>query len=99
MGRGGPWKDSAVKANVASDPYLMTGYDRKRLTLSHDRSHGVSIRVEVDITGMGDWMPYHTFDVSGGATVKHEFPASFAAYWVRMVADKDCTATAWLDYE
>ena len=99
VGRGGPWKDSAVKANVASDPYLMTGYDRKRLTLSHDRSQGISIRVEVDITGMGDWMPYHTFDVCGGATVTHDFPASFAAYWVRVVADRDCTATAWLDYE
>ena len=28
-GVGGPWKDTAVKAGVPSDPYLMTGYDKK----------------------------------------------------------------------
>ncbi|MDQ3814687.1 MAG: hypothetical protein M3347_12145, partial [Armatimonadota bacterium] len=35
VGRGGPWKDTAVKGGEPSDPYLMTGYDAKRLTLSH----------------------------------------------------------------
>jgi hypothetical protein len=28
-GQGGPWKDAAVKAGEASDPYLLTGYDKK----------------------------------------------------------------------
>ena len=34
-GEGGPWKDAAVKAGEPSDPYLMTGYEKKSLTLSH----------------------------------------------------------------
>jgi len=77
----------------------MTGYDRKRLALSHDRNESVSMRVEVDITGLGDWARYRAFDVGAGATVEHEFPTGFAAYWVRVAADKDCAATAWLAYE
>ena len=36
VGRGGPWLHTAVKADAPSDPYLMTGYDRKRIELAHD---------------------------------------------------------------
>jgi len=99
VGEGGPWKDSEVKANAPSDPYLMTGYDRKRLALSHDRQDTVSVRVEVDITGTGDWVHYRTFEVGAGVESEHEFPDGFAAYWVRVVAEKDCRATARLVYE
>lgn len=98
-GKGGPWKDSPVKAGAASDPYLMTGYDRKRVTLSHTSSEAVNIRIEVDITGNGIWSKYETFDVAAGKATEHEFPAAFGAYWVRVVAEKDTTATAQFVYE
>ncbi|MBL8897261.1 MAG: hypothetical protein JNM84_06525, partial [Planctomycetes bacterium] len=32
-GFGGPWRDSAVAADVPSDPFLMSGFDAKRLRL------------------------------------------------------------------
>lgn len=99
VGCGGPWKDSPAKAAVPSDPYLMTGYDAKRLTLSHTHSQPVNLTVEVDITGDGHWVPYRTFAVPPAQSVRHDFPAAFQAYWMRVVADQDCTATAWLDYE
>jgi hypothetical protein len=57
------------------------------------------MRVEVDITGTGQWVAYRAFEVGAGTDVRHEFPAAFSAYWVRVVADKDCAATAWLVYE
>ena len=38
-GTGGPWKDTAVTANTASDPYLMYGYDQKELTLTAADGH------------------------------------------------------------
>ncbi len=98
-GTGGPWKDTEVKANAPSDPYLMTGYDTKRLTLSHANAHPVTMRVEVDITGDGHWVTYGSFEAPATRTLEHAFPASFSAYWVRIVADKDCTATAWFTYE
>ncbi len=98
-GRGGPWKATRVKANEPSDPYLMTGFNRKRLALSHDSSQPVMMRLEVDITGSGDWVSYRSFQVAPKQILEDEFPASFGAYWLRVVADRDCTATAWLTYE
>ncbi|MFA6564901.1 MAG: hypothetical protein WCV00_23550 [Verrucomicrobiia bacterium] len=97
-GVGGPWKDTAVKANEPSDPYLMTGYDQKSLTLSHDAAEKVSMRVEVDISGTGQWVSYRAFDVPAGKEVNHTFPAEFAAYWVRLIANRDVKATASFTY-
>ncbi|MEM7559672.1 MAG: hypothetical protein AAF394_11165, partial [Planctomycetota bacterium] len=96
-GNGGPWKNNSVKANEPSDPYLMTAYDLKTMTLS--ASEDTSIRVEVDITGNGDWATYKTFEMSAGKEVTHEFPAEFSAYWVRVQSSNACTATAQLEYK
>ncbi|MEI3117686.1 MAG: hypothetical protein V8T12_01250 [Parabacteroides johnsonii] len=30
VGHGGPWKNTDVKAGIASDPYLIGFYDKKR---------------------------------------------------------------------
>lgn len=98
-GIGGPWKDSAVKAGIPSDAYLMTGYDHKTLSLSHDASIPVTMRIECDITGSGVWVTYDSFTVAAGDIVNHEFPAAFSAYWLRATCDKDCKATARLVYE
>ena len=98
-GFGGPWKNTAVKAGQTSDAFLMTGYDHKTLKLSHDVSAPVSIRVEVDITGTGNWVTYKEFNVAAGQTFEHRFPEAFSAYWMRVVADHDCHATAQFCYE
>ncbi|MFF0728452.1 hypothetical protein [Streptomyces sp. NPDC004134] len=97
-GEGGPWRETRVAAGVPSDPYLMTGYDDKRLRLSHDAGGPVDIAVQVDLTGDGRWCTYRTFTVGAGATLRHSFPDDFSAYWVRCVAHRDCTATALLSY-
>lgn len=98
-GTGGPWKDSEVRARVPSDPFLMTGYDRKTLTLSHRSSSTVAIRIECDITGAGFWVPYREFEVGPGQSLTHEFSPTFSAYWLRTVSEADCVATAQLQYE
>lgn len=97
-GDGGPWKDTQVKANQPSDPYLMTGYDSKTLDLSHDLRATLKVRVEADITGTGVWVAYRTFDVPPGKGVEHTFPRGFNAYWLRTVTSADATATAQLSY-
>ena len=63
IGEGGPWKDTVVTAGQRSDPYLMTGYDQKHLTLSHRSFKPVRVRVEVDVSGTGKWVEYARFDV------------------------------------
>jgi hypothetical protein len=99
VGQGGPWLKSSVKAGVPSDAYLMTGYDKKSVSLSHDGAEAVGFKIEVDLTGGGEWVTLTTLKVPAKETLKHEFPRAFNAYWVRVTAEKECNATAWFVYE
>ncbi|HIQ20976.1 MAG TPA: hypothetical protein EYH34_07045 [Planctomycetes bacterium] len=98
VGRGGPWYDSPVKAGEPSDPYLMTGYDRKRLALSHDQPTAVSFTLEVDFDHRY-WRPFGQLRVPPGKELHYEFPEGFHAHWIRLTADRDCRATAVFTYE
>ena len=98
VGVGGPWKDTPVKAGVASDQYLMTGYDRKRLDLSHDADDAVEMTVEVNFDH-NQWREYAKITVPKGKTATHKFPDGFNAHWVRLKSSKDCKATAVFTYE
>jgi hypothetical protein len=89
-GWGGPWRAAAVKAGEPSDPFLLTGFDKKVVHLKTDRAAG--IRLEVDFLGAGSWETYETIPVSGYKY--HVFPEGFSAHWIRLTADKACTATA-----
>ena len=96
-GEGGPWKDTVVKAGIASDQYLMTGFDKKTVMLSADKN--TKITLEIDIDGTGIWVPYKTFNIKAGKTTTHKFDKAFSAYWVRAISSTDATATAWFIYE
>lgn len=98
-GQGGPWKSTAVKANEPSDAYLATGYDKKRVTLENAGTEPVSFRIEADFTGTGQWREVTIVSVKPNSKAEHIFPDSFAAYWLRVVSDKDTTATAEFVYE
>jgi hypothetical protein len=96
-GKGGPWLRTTIKAGDTSDPYLMTAYDKKNLTLSADQD--VTVTMEIDIAGDGTWVVSARFPVNSGEAFEYKFPEAFSAYWVRFTADADCTATAQLDYQ
>ena len=98
-GRGGPWHGTAVAAGAPSDPYLMAGYDRKRLEVAHDGGELLTVTIEVDPAGDGDWLTYATLTVPPGQTARHEFPVGYAAHWARLTADRNCTASATFTYE
>jgi hypothetical protein len=98
-GVGGPWKDTAITAGTPSDPYLLTGYDQKKLSVSHTAPTAVRVRIEVDLAGTGSWVNYTTLDVPAGKSVDHTFPVGYQAYWLRVIADAPTTATAQLVYE
>jgi hypothetical protein len=99
VGKGGPWKDTEVKANTPSDPYLIGFYDKKELTLSHQSASDISFTIEVDPTGNGDWMEYLVQKVKAGEKWTYEFPKEFQARWIRFSTDADTKATAWLTYK
>ena len=99
VGTGGPWRRTAIKAGAPSDPFLMTGFDRKTLLLSHDSDAAVPFIVEVDFVCDGTWKEYGRFTVPPGSELRHEFPDGFSAHWVRLKGGKDCLATAIFVYE
>jgi len=97
-GWGGPWWDTEVAADTPSDPFLMTGFDKKVLHFSHQAQETVTIVIEVDFLGDGTWVVYATEPVSPGAYLHHEFPDGFSAHWVRLRCDTPCRATAHFVY-
>ncbi len=62
-GWGGPWRKTAVTAGQPSDPFLMTGFDKKVLHLKTDRA--ATVTVEIDFLGNGSWERYEQIRVSG----------------------------------
>lgn len=97
-GIGGPWKNTAVTSNIPSDPYLMFGYERKVLQLSHEADQPVVFRIQVDIAADNSWSEYGRFTVQPRQTLEHVFPEGYSAHWVRVVADADARATARFTY-
>ncbi|MCC7495342.1 MAG: hypothetical protein IT204_23535 [Fimbriimonadaceae bacterium] len=98
-GVGGPWLDTPVRAGEPSDPYLLTGFDRRRVALRHDGRQAVRMALEVDLSGTGLWQVYRAPLVRPGQTWRHTLPAWFSAYWLRCRADQDVRATAQLVYD
>lgn len=96
-GEGGPWKNTSVTANQSSDPYLMTGYDRKSMSLHSDVD--TTILVEVDISGYGDWLTYQSFSLQAGEAQEHKFAEGFGAYWIRFSSERAGVISAQLRYE
>ena len=97
-GWGGPWWEEKVESGHPSDPYLMTGFDKKCLHLSHDLDKAVRFSVEVDFLGHGAWKTYDTITVPAHGYVHHEFSTGFSAHWVRVTAQRSCIATAHFVY-
>jgi hypothetical protein len=86
-GWGGPWYESKVNANEASDPYLMTGFDKKVLHLKHDSNREMEFTIEVDVLGNNTWSTYAILKVPAKGYVHHEFPDAYSAHWIRVRAN------------
>lgn len=96
QGWGGLWRNAPVRAGVPSDPFLLTGFQRKVLHILPDRSS--TFDIEVDILGNGTWGHYERAGIAGGALKTVLFPDAFSAHWIRIVPRHDCTVTATIFY-
>ncbi len=95
-GEGGPWKDTSAKADVPSDRYLMTGYDRKDYEILV--TNKATITLEVDVDGTDLWIPFKSFELEEGGRIEDSLPEAFSAYWVRAISDTDTVATVTFSY-
>lgn len=98
-GFGGPWKHTTVQKGAPSDPYLMTGYDKKTLKLTNHGAKPVRVSVLLDVAGDGRSSAYKVIEVPAGGEAVHAFESWLNAYWVRFVADEDGILSAQLTYE
>jgi len=99
VGKGGPWINTSVEANVPSDAYLFGLYDDRTLTLSQQSANTIEITVQLDPTGDNVWMNYKTFKVESNKPFIFKFPDSVQARWIRFVSNSNTVASAWLDYK
>jgi len=97
-GWGGPWWDTKVQGGKPSDPFLMTGFDKKTLHLSNQGGEPVKVTVEVDFLGDGSWQTYKTIEVGKSGYEFHVFPDGYSAHWVRLHSDKDSTLSGYFVY-
>jgi hypothetical protein len=96
-GKGGPWLQTNVKAGIASDPFIMTGFDKKSLTLITTKP--TNMIAQIDLTGTGNWVDYKVFGLEAGQVIQHKFPIEFQAYWIRFISEKDTQASAQMTYQ
>ncbi|MBD3588510.1 hypothetical protein [Bacteroides sp. GM023] len=98
VGTGGPWKHTSVSKDVLSDPYLMTGYDKKTLILRADKDVTVTLWVNISHY-LEQKLAYKEFNLKADEEVKYVFPEGFSAHWAYLSADNDCVATGQFIYE
>ncbi len=98
-GKGGPWMQTQVPAGVPSDPFLMTGFDRKRLDLSNGGDGKATFTLEADVTGDGHWVVVKKFHLKSGEALQRIFPRWFQACWVRLISYNGTVATAQFTYD
>ncbi len=90
-GIGGPLFETKIKAGEMSDPYLMTGYDKKMIVFSHDAQENVAFKIEINFDHNG-FVPYQTINVPPGKKINYNFPEGFQAHWLRVSTDRNCRA-------
>jgi hypothetical protein len=98
-GYGGVWYQTEVSASELSDPYLMTGFDKKSVHLYHDAAETVEFTIQTDFMGNGDFRDFKTIAVKKGEYVHYEFPNAYSAIWMRFVCKNDCKATVLVNYD
>jgi hypothetical protein len=97
-GSGGVWYQTPVKAGELSDPYLMTGFDKKSVHFYHDSRESVEFTIETDFMGNGDFKKFHTISVKPDEYLHYEFPDAYCANWMRIKSSKACKATVLIIY-
>lgn len=98
-GEGGPWKNTQVLAGIPSDPYLMTGFDHKRITLINEGKERATFTLEADVSAEGQWVVFQKFTLNPGERLESKLPDWMQASWLRLISSSDTKATAIFTYE
>ncbi len=99
-GFGGVWCNEAITHGVASDPFLVNGFEYRVLHLRHDADRPVTFTVEIDAAGNGNWTVYKSVTVPASGYRFEIILTAVAAEWMRLRTDVDATGvSAYFDLE
>ncbi len=97
-GWGAVWQNDTVSAGDLSDPFLMTGFDKKVLHLKNEGDNDVQITIEIDFLGNETWEQYKTISLKSKSYTHYIFPDGYSAHWVRLKVDGETVVTAQFIY-
>ncbi len=93
---GGVWLNESVEANVASDPFLLNGFQRSVLFIQHDSESPIEASIEVDLLGNGEWTLLKKVVAQPGRWNHWNLNAEQRANWVRLqVSSNVPSISAW----
>ncbi|MBN2507942.1 MAG: hypothetical protein JXQ71_14750 [Verrucomicrobia bacterium] len=95
-GFGGPWLDDDVAAQTPSDPFLIAGFTRRVLHVTHTTEAPLTVEVQVDPDGADQWVCWTNLTVAPRGYAWCLLPAPLQAPWIRLVPDRQATGvSAW----
>jgi len=97
-GWGAVWQNDTVQAGDISDPFLMTGFDKKTVHLQNNSKNDVEFTIMVDFSGNDEWNTYKKIKVKGNGYDSYTFPDGYSAHWVKLRVDKHSVVTAQFNY-
>jgi len=97
-GWGAVWQNETVPAGTTSDPFLMTGFDKKTIHLKNDGENDVEFTIEVDFLGNDEWNIFKNITVKSNGYAFYTFPDGYSAHWVRLKVDKESIVTSQFIY-
>ena len=91
---GAIWLNDEVIAQQPSLPFLIAGFDNRILHLNNSDKILVTITIQVDEDGTGNWKELQTIALEKGGYNYYIFKEDVNAEWVRLVANKTSKLTA-----
>ena len=96
QGWGAVWRNDTFTDQAVSEPYLMTGFDKKILHMMlHDKVYKkLTLNLEADVTGaaghrgLENWVPVESFELTNEKSYVFcaKLLSEFSAHWVRLTA-------------
>ncbi|UMB52598.1 hypothetical protein MKD41_09640 [Lutibacter sp. A64] len=91
---GAIWLNDEVVAKTPSLPFLIAGFDNRILHLNNLGEIPVTITIQIDEKGTGDWKELQTTALEKEGYNYYIFKNDLKAEWVRLVTDKTSKLTA-----
>ncbi len=98
VGWGGIWWEEEIPANSYSDPFLMTGFDKKTIHTTNHSKNKIIIDFEIDYLGNETWQAFDSFVVAPEKYKHIVLPDGYSAHWIRAKVRENAKVTVYFTY-